>query len=392
MKKQYLLSLFLGLLLLHSCNEVPIHNAITCLSTAPSAEEQYLSSVFDSCKIIRLETTDDALVGGYIGKIKKTQDAYYMACDFNFLLKFDKDGKFLQKIMKLGNGPGEYNAIRSYDILPNGDFIICDVQRAHVYDRDWNHKKTVSLGVYGFDIRTVDEDKFLLCTMSGEYLVYLFDLDGNVLSKLIETENLPSTSSSVSLLFLGKNHVIQRIGNSNSLVCYDINTGLFSDILFLCDGNFMTNEEEMALKKQQPTPNEKGLWGESDFMGLYPATNIITRTHACEDYLVFRAGSKSNGLKNYLLNSHSRKIEHVFTNKTVNDLYFLPTSTLMNRLYNSSAPDCFITYAGVDEIQVGLDKNSALQESKQYRKLKQELAGITNPEDENPVLIELYVK
>ncbi|MDR2009695.1 MAG: 6-bladed beta-propeller, partial [Bacteroidales bacterium] len=121
MKKQYVLFLFMGLPLLQGCKEAPIHNAITCLSTAPSTEEQYLSSMFDSCRIIKLETTDEALVGQYLGKVKKTQDAYYILCDCRYLLKFDLTGKFLQKMDRTGNGPGEYALFNNYDILSNGD-------------------------------------------------------------------------------------------------------------------------------------------------------------------------------------------------------------------------------------------------------------------------------
>jgi hypothetical protein len=389
MKKQYVLFLFMGLPLLLGCKEAPINNAITCLSTAPSTEEQYLSSVFDSCRIVKLETTDEALVGNYIGKIKKTQDAYYIVCDFNFLLKFDENGKFLQKIMKLGNGPGEYLAIRDYDILPNGDFIIFDLQSVHVYDCDWNHKKTISLGdIYGFNIRAVDESKFIIGASRAEYCIYLFDFDGNILSKHIKTEWLPSVIPTVSLLSLGKDHIIYQAGHSNSFICYDIKSGTFMNINLLCDGTFVTNEEEVALKKQHENDLD---YSASDFMNRHPHTNIIERASSCENYLVFRAGNKSNGLKSYVINNDNRKIEYMFTDKTINDIYFMPTNILRNRL-GSDARDCFITYAGIDEILEGLDKNSALQANKQYKKLKQELAGITNPEEENPVLIELYVK
>jgi hypothetical protein len=382
MKKHYLLALFMGLLLWQGCTKAPIHDAITCLGTAPATEEQYLSLVFDSCKVIKLETTDDALIGGYIGKIKKTPDAYYMVCDFAFLLKFDKNGKFLQKIMKLGSGPGEYSAIYDYDISPNGDFLIFDVNKIHVYDNNWNYKKTISLNVPGFNLRVIDDGKFLIGASYAEYRLYLFDLDGNVLSKYIKTEWLPSVTPAVAFLPLGENNIIYQAGHTNSLICYDINTGAFTAINLLCDGNFITNAEEIELKKQYAL----------DYMNWHPSTNIIERVASCGNHLIFRAGNKSNGMKYYMMNSNSRKIEHVFTTKTINDLYFAPTNTLKDRLSRSDAPDCFITYAGVNEILEGLDKNSALQETKPYQKLKQELAGIANPEEENPVLIELYVK
>jgi hypothetical protein len=333
-------------------------------------------------------------VGGFIGKIKKTQDAYYLACDFRYLLKFDLTGKFLQRIERMGSGPGEYTALRAYDILPNGDFIIFDIQSVHVYDSGWNHKKTIPLDMSSFNIRAIDDGKFIVDASNGaEYWLYLFDFDGNVLSKQLKIEErLPSVTPLVSLLSFGEDHIIYQVEHSNSFICYDINANTFSDITLLCDGDFITNEEETALKK--PHKQELGAPGDKDiaFMNWYPNTNIIERMSSCGSYLVFRAGNKSNGLKYYIMNSDNRKIEHVFTNKTINDIYFTPTNTFRNRLSHSEARDCFVMYAGVDEILEGLDKNSALQENKQYQKLKQELAEISDPESENPVLIELYVK
>jgi predicted transcriptional regulator with HTH domain len=382
MKKQHVLFLFIGLLLLHACNEAPINNAITCLSTAPSTEAQYLSSVFDSCKIIRLETTEESLVGEFIGKIKKTQDAYYIQCDRKYLLKFDLTGKFLQRIDKIGNGPGEYALFNNYDILSNGDFVILDSDRIQWYDSNWNYKKTIHLSVVGKNIRVINDTKFLICASSQEYRIYLFDFDGNMLSEQLKTEWLRTGYWAVSLLPLGKNNIIYQAGNSNSFICYDSNKNTFSNINFLCDGNFITNEEEIELKKQH----------DLYYMDWYPHANIINRISFCDAYLFFGAGNKSNGMKYYIMNSENRKIEHVFTDETINNIYFVPTNILRDRLYHSDAPDCFVMYAGVDEILEGLDKNSALQENKQYQKLKQELAEISDPESENPVLIELYVK
>jgi hypothetical protein len=321
-------------------------------------------------------------VGRFIGKIKKTQDAYYILCDRKYLLKFDFTGKFLQRIDRAGNGPGEYALFNNYDILGNGDFVILDVDRLHLYDSNWNHKKTTLLHVVGKNIRTINDTKFLICASSQEYRIYLFDFGGNILSKQLETERMRTGYWSVSLLPLGKNNIIYQSGNTNSFICYDINKNIFSNINLLCDGNFITDAEEIELKKQH----------DLDYMDWFPSTNIIERISSCGSYLFFGAGNKTNGMKYYMMNSDNRKVEHVFANKTINDLYFVPTNILWDRSCRSDAPDCFITYAGIDEILEGLDKNSALQENEQYKKLKREFAGITNPEDENPVLIELYVK
>ena len=81
-------------------------------------------------RYIPLETTDDCLIGG-INKVLIKNERIYVA-DFSrtaSLFIFDLNGKFLFKINKRGQGPGEYLVFGDFDIQTNGDIYIFDQHR-----------------------------------------------------------------------------------------------------------------------------------------------------------------------------------------------------------------------------------------------------------------------
>jgi len=87
------------------------------------------SSILDnkSLKFIALETTEDCL----IGSIEKVlfHDGYYYILDRNMsqmIYKFNKEGEFIQKIGKQGNGPGEYTMPMDFCIGHNNNIVILD--------------------------------------------------------------------------------------------------------------------------------------------------------------------------------------------------------------------------------------------------------------------------
>ena len=68
-----------------------------------------LSMLIDSLEIVRLDSTDDALVGGY--GICDFSDNYIVVSQFGEASKlFRRDGKYVKQLGAIGQGPGEYHA------------------------------------------------------------------------------------------------------------------------------------------------------------------------------------------------------------------------------------------------------------------------------------------
>jgi hypothetical protein len=87
-----------------------------------------------------METKDECL----IGRVNEVQvfDGYIYVLDAlqaKSLFVFDMTGKFIRKIGRLGNGPGEYSSISDFTIDPlNKEIYILDNNKLHKYKTDGN--------------------------------------------------------------------------------------------------------------------------------------------------------------------------------------------------------------------------------------------------------------
>jgi len=121
MKHFYLLFLLITLILISSCQPVSRQSAIEVIEVdAESSDEMKLSAFFTDFKVVRLETSDDVLIGE-IGRIKQANNKIYVS-DGNALYVFDQTGKCLSFINKRGQGPGEYSGVQDFTV--DGENIV----------------------------------------------------------------------------------------------------------------------------------------------------------------------------------------------------------------------------------------------------------------------------
>ncbi|WP_262497517.1 6-bladed beta-propeller [Parabacteroides timonensis] len=98
-------------LLFPSCKEKSNESKQNILSVPLKPEELTASTLFKDIKIIPLETSDQCLIKT-IGRITEYKDQYYILdTQQSILYCFNKQGSFLYKIDKNGNGPDEYHLI-----------------------------------------------------------------------------------------------------------------------------------------------------------------------------------------------------------------------------------------------------------------------------------------
>ena len=88
--------------------------------------DTFLSSyLFKSVKCIPLETNDEVLVGDVDKVLVYQNNIYVLDCvDAKGLFVFDKEGRFIRKIGRMGGGPGEYTAIYDFTIDTDNNKII----------------------------------------------------------------------------------------------------------------------------------------------------------------------------------------------------------------------------------------------------------------------------
>ena len=104
----------------------------------------------ETMKFISLETQK----GEYIPDDAKTKfrGDYLLFGNFDMLLIFDKEGKFVNSIKSQGKGPEEYSWIFDYDLLPGTDEIVINGDRKMVFytiDGQFIEKQPIPLRPFG---------------------------------------------------------------------------------------------------------------------------------------------------------------------------------------------------------------------------------------------------
>ena len=86
----------------------------------------------DSIEIIKLETSDECLIGE-IKKVSFTDQFIFVSDPYvsQKIFMFDKNGKFVKSIGSQGGGPGEYNTISNFTIT--GDSLLIQDYNLHKY-------------------------------------------------------------------------------------------------------------------------------------------------------------------------------------------------------------------------------------------------------------------
>ncbi len=113
-----------------------------------------ISPFLDSVKYVKLELTDESMIGK-IRKLSVYKDRIYIMDDkVSTLFVFDINGKYQSKISKLGQGPGEYTYLDFFDIdYDNEQILLTDLMDNWVYryDMDGNfiNRRKIPIWNYG---------------------------------------------------------------------------------------------------------------------------------------------------------------------------------------------------------------------------------------------------
>jgi hypothetical protein len=153
MKKNYKLMI---LLLLISCSDkrqVDLETQITV--DYNSLSDVKLSGYVEDVSVVKLETTDDCIIGN-IAKIQLYGDRIYILDNLsNVIYVFDKSGTFISCLNRRGIGPGEYVLLKDMNVTEKGILAL-----------DFS---TQSLLLYDFNFNMVRKTKY--SSFSSEFII-----------------------------------------------------------------------------------------------------------------------------------------------------------------------------------------------------------------------------
>ena len=153
------------------------------------------SQFVEDIEFVPLETTDDCILDEFLKKIVVTKE-YIFAYDYNVCYRFNREGKFLNKIGVKGNGPGEYVKAMSISIDTINKWVYMsdsDQNKMVKYDYsgrylgDIKHKRSDAKSIYAYrSMEFLMENRFYLYAKKGERFCFNFysEKDKKFISKM----------------------------------------------------------------------------------------------------------------------------------------------------------------------------------------------------------------
>ncbi|MBN2818553.1 MAG: 6-bladed beta-propeller [Bacteroidales bacterium] len=129
MKPNQILFLTIWSLIIVSCSpksKTKDFQSVTTLNIEKAITQSQavdVNALFKKIEFIPLETNDEALLGDVL-KIRKHKGFYYLYDNTGNLFRFDTEGKFMNRIGAIGNGPEEYNTITDFTIDMKNDLVV----------------------------------------------------------------------------------------------------------------------------------------------------------------------------------------------------------------------------------------------------------------------------
>ena len=165
-----------------------------------------LSSFVDTIEFIPLETNDENLIGD-VERIIYRNGKYYIRTTQGMLHGklsiFDKTGKYLWGLNKIGNGPGEYPELKEFAITENGNITATSYRKIINYDSTGiflSENKTDFLGTE-FIYTGHNHYTYFDCNaiQHGNKLLSVIDNNGTIKRKLFMVSKLEANKSSLTI-------------------------------------------------------------------------------------------------------------------------------------------------------------------------------------------------
>lgn len=332
-------------------------------------------------RIVKLETGDDFL----IGEIKKVvvHDNKVFVLDEKITQKlfcFDISGKYLFTVGKRGNGPGEMDTPRDFDITNDRIYIIDRKCQVYSFDMSGNYLSTLRLPFLSVNICAFNDSTLFFYNNSymDEYKFHLAQV--NIFDKSIESFAFPFRTP-----YEEKYGVAQAFSRNrqSALVCK-----IFCDTLFTLTNNRLTPAYAIDFPDKQPAnifESEKLMEGVSSSSKYWRFFSLgFSET---TKYLYF--SSSNYNILYHVLNKET--LEHKWF-KGINDDYFfgglsnpMPVGVHNDYfVFQLSMPDMMKTHKAILEKANGMPETIELMETKykDYHEL-----CLKSDEDDNPALL-----
>jgi hypothetical protein len=292
------------------------------------------SNLFEQIKVIALETTDASLVGSSIKRVEILDNRIFMFNQIQShgnILCFDLSGKFLFKIDRMGQGPGEYTYLADFFIDKYRDHLVTlNFPEVRHWDLDGNFLYSVKADDMYNARRIIYQNDSTYLAFNDGGVETVVPKGTSLLHLDPETMNVRNKSNYI-------NEYVYNVGDSRfsiynkRILCFSYNDSIYdvSDINNVRAVYFIDYKGQAKLKKQ--------LWRDLSFMTDYGEQNHFTTQFFNSHFFageILRVLSIYENDK-YLTLSSSKVIKD--TRNSVNNIYFYDKKT--KKTYNSENID-----------------------------------------------------
>lgn len=326
------------MLLLVSCssntNNVSRNKDIIVLNIDKLSSDNKLlySKVFNSYKIIPLETKESCLIG-QIDQIHIANDELYIldSRSAKSLFVFTKTGKYIRKIGKLGRGPGEYISPGTFKINDKRkEIYILDRAYQVIYRYDYTGRYLGNIKVTGdraADFIVNNQNQLYLNLVfnlgftgyeNNKYLLRELSFDGKELKKWFPIPEYGKgwSYNLVHEAFCQTQHDIKFYGPYLDTI-YSIYPNKVKPFMCLSSDNLLTSKDLMEIKSTEKNSNS--------MIGLHESDKIWGPTNFYEDNdLIFIVVCKKFSSYFILFNKQNKNSLAVTVYNFDDDLAFTP--------------------------------------------------------------------
>jgi hypothetical protein len=356
-------------------------------------DKTLLSEIVDSVKYIRLENTDSSMLGSIREIVIKRKYIYVADKTHQSIFLFDKQGKFVAKLSKKGQGPDEYRLLGPFFVDEDEDFIeVIDYKGAKSRLLKYSIQNFDFLGVKPFNAPAANswrkdgsiyyfstqqqenlvDDKptnaDLVISRNGSDLETLFDkrIVSNGSSFSPNTESFTQNDRGEIYVSLMYNHNFYRLIDSKTESILEVDFG--------------EKSIDNSIGLESVETQQKYLFEETDGKASFPVLNINNSRLMAFSYY-FKKNQK-NSLHQYFHFKKTGKVIH--TKEIVNDLTDFPKSIHLSSYF----------FAVNYEVMQGDELFSIILPSYHLGNEKQvdiPNLGVIRPED-NPIILVMKVK
>jgi len=191
---------------------------------------------------LRLQTA--VLLGGRFKKVLKRDSVYYVS-SFNEVVIFGSDGRFVNKLSKIGGGPDEYSDLSDFDIADTGsgrEIMVATaggVCRYRLPGLEFAGK--IPYAGFANQLKYVN-DSTIIIVAPDDVTFKILDMGGNVRKEYFKKDIANNCSKLVGFRTVG-DKVAYQLVSANDAVVYDTATDSFSIMpIFNTDSPMQTAE------------------------------------------------------------------------------------------------------------------------------------------------------